>query len=453
MDRQTELLDDDPRVWRTRNVWAFSLSSLFSDWGHEMFTALLPGFLMGLGAPVIALGLTEGVSNFAQAWAALWGGRLNDRREGRHSALIIGYVLTGLKALAAWVFWWPWLILIRTVAWVGRGARGPIRDAYIAEEVPHQHLGKAYGLRESFDTAGALLGPLTAAILVAFVHARTLIALTAIPAGITVLMILRVKKLPPRQPVRDSRTAEPIEWPVQFRRYRVAVLLFASGYLAPTFFILRVWRSGITLGPVSSHTLALLLYTLHNAVYAAAAYPVGRLADRIPGRTIVLAGYAVWTAAVLGFALNPDSLSVWVGLFAATGLATAIIEVGQKMVTVGVAPEPARGRGLGQIAAVTGVGQLVASVVMGGAMEHYERARGVRRRGGVHLRRTYADGPRPGFRASRAVVISFAGGTPLIVWPSLQPVEPTLIYAGMKGHVCAGCLVPFFALHGVMRVR
>ena len=367
MGDRRELPTGSRRDWRTRNVWAFSLSSLFSDWGHEMFTALLPGFLTGLGAPIIALGLTEGISNFAQAWSALWGGRVNDRRDGRHAALIVGYVLTGFKALAAVVFWWPWVVFIRTVAWIGRGARGPIRDAYIAEEVPRQHWGKAYGLRESFDTAGALLGPLTAAILVAFVHPRTLIALTAIPAAITVILILRVKRLPPRQVVPNDRVGEPAtDWPVRFRRYRVAVLLFASGYLAPTFFILRVWRSGITVGPVSAHTLALLLYTLHNAVYAVAAYPVGRMADRTPGRRLLLVGYAVWAAAVIGFGLNHHVLGVWIILFAATGFATAIIEVGQKIVTVGVAPEAARGRGLGQIAAVTGVGQLVASVVMGG---------------------------------------------------------------------------------------
>jgi MFS family permease len=366
MGRYAQLHDESPRVWRTRNVWAFSLSSLFSDWGHEMFTALLPGFLVGLGAPVFALGLIEGVSNFAQAWSALWGGHINDQPDGRHTVLIVGYILTGVKALAALAFWWPWVVVIRTAAWIGRGARGPIRDAYIAEEVPRQHLGKAYGLRESFDTAGALLGPLTAAILVAFIHTRILVALTAIPAAVTVLMILRVKKLSPPQPVRHHDAVEPaVGWPVRFLRYRVAVLLFASGYLAPTFFILRVWQSGIDVGPINSHTLALLLYTLHNAVYAAAAYPVGRLADRAPGRSLLLVGYAVWSLAILGFALNPAVVAVWIVLFGATGLATAIIEVAQKIVTVGVAPEAARGRGLGQIAAVTGMGQLVASVIMG----------------------------------------------------------------------------------------
>ncbi len=367
MRSRDDLLNpQSPRVWRTRNVWAFSLASLFSDWGHEMVTSLLPGFLTAIGAPAIALGLTEGISNFAQAWAALWGGRENDRTAARHQILLVGYLLTGLKALVALVGWWPWVVLLRTVGWLGRGARGPVRDAYIAEEVPPEHVGKAYGLREAFDTAGALLGPLTAAILVTFIRPRTLIALTAIPAIITVVVITRVKKLPRRyaRPAGPETTA-PVHWSKQFVRYRAATGIFMVGYLAPTFFILRVWQGHGGWGPFSAHTTALLLYTLHNAVYAASAYPVGRLVDRSSGRTILIVGYALWAAAIGGFALNPGNMGLWAALFAATGLATGIIEVGQKMVTVRVAPETARGQGLGQIAAIRGGGQLVASVVMG----------------------------------------------------------------------------------------
>jgi MFS family permease len=261
---------DNQKVWRTRNVWAFSLASLFSDWGHEMVTSLMPGFLIAIGAPVIALGVTEGVSNFAQALAAIWGGRVSDQKTHRHSLLIFGYILTGVKALMAWVSWWPWVVVLRTVAWTGRGARGPIRDAYIAEEVPAEHVGKAYGLREAFDTAGAVLGPLCAALLVAHVSPRTLIAWTAVPAFITILVILRVRKLP----VPAVEAARPdqfvkVTWPRSFVQYRTATWIFTTGYLAPTFFILLVWQSHATLGPLSSETLALLLYTLHYFVYAA----------------------------------------------------------------------------------------------------------------------------------------------------------------------------------------
>lgn len=361
--------DREPsRLWRTRNVWTFSLASLFSDWGHEMVTALLPGFFTLLGAPVIALGLTEGISNVAQAWAGLWGGQENDRQVRRHSIIIAGYILTGVKALIAVVTWWPWVVFLRTVGWLGRGARGPIRDAYIAEEVPPEHVGKAYGLREAFDTAGAVLGPLTAALLITFWSARTLIAFSAIPAVLTVVVILKLQKMPgPTTTVTSTRESSrgPGSWPLSFKKYRIATGVFTAGYLAPTFFILRVWNSGVSLGPLSAHMIALFLYTLHNMAYAASAYPVGRLADRTPSQALLVTGYSLWAAAVIGFVFDHSSIVGWVVLFLATGLATGMIEVGQKMVTVRLVESSMRGRGLGQIAAVRGMGQLAAGVIMG----------------------------------------------------------------------------------------
>lgn len=358
---------DPSSVWRTRNVWTFSLASLFSDWGHELVTALLPGFFTLLGAPVIALGLTEGISNLAQAWAGLWGGQENDRQVRRHAIIIAGYILTGVKALIAVVTWWPWVVLLRTVGWLGRGARGPIRDAYIADEVSPEHVGKAYGLREAFDTAGAVLGPLTAAFLITFWTPRTLIAFSAIPAVLTVVVILKLQKMPglAMAATRPESSRVPIPWSLSFKKYRIATAVFTAGYLAPTFFILRVWNSGVILGSLSAHMIALFLYTLHNIAYAASAYPVGRLADRTASHALLVTGYSLWAAAVIGFVFDQSSIVGWVVLFVATGLATGIIEVGQKMVTVRLVETSVRGRGLGQIAAVRGMGQLAAGVIMG----------------------------------------------------------------------------------------
>lgn len=359
--------DQPPRsLWRTRNVWVFSLASLFSDWGHEMVTSLMPGFLIALGAPAVALGLTEGISNLAQAWAALWGGKINDRKTYRHRFLLVGYVLTGLKALMAVVYWWPWVVILRTVGWSGRGVRGPIRDSYIAEEVPAEHVGKAYGLREMFDTTGAVLGPLGAALLVTFVTPRTLIAWTAIPAAMTIFVIVRVRKVSPSPISSPSTKVSPsVTWGRPFVRYRTASLIFTMGYVAPTFFILRVWQSHVTIGPVSAETLALLLYAWHNVVYAASSYPVGWLSDRLTGRPLLVLGYGCWALVVFGFFVGLSGMIWWAILFALAGLATGLIEVAQKLATVRITTATTRGQGLGQIAAIRGVGQLVAGLVMG----------------------------------------------------------------------------------------
>ncbi|MHB1611662.1 MAG: MFS transporter, partial [Sulfobacillus sp.] len=355
--------------WKTPNVWGFSLASLFSDLGHEMVTALLPGFLLSIGAPPIALGLIEGVSNWAQSLASIWGGLQADRNPHRNRIVFWGYVLTGIKALIATVTFWPWLILLRTVAWLGRGARGPIRNTFIAEEVSPQDRGKAFGFREMFDTLGAVAGPLLATFLLTYTSYRTLIAWSVVPAIITVLVIAKwvhdPSPIPPSTADRTG-TVDHMPWPPAFRRLRWAVLAFSAGYLAPTFFILRVITShppyALGLRPA---VLALALYTVHNIAYALGSYPAGVWSDRRNGKTVLTAGSVLWTLVLIGFLLTHNNILMWTVLFIGSGLATALIETGQKTWAVHIIPSPVRGKGLGQIAGLGGIGQLAASGAAG----------------------------------------------------------------------------------------
>ncbi|HBQ94854.1 MAG TPA: hypothetical protein DD856_07270, partial [Sulfobacillus sp.] len=99
-------------TWRSRNVWGFSLASLFSDMGHELVTTVLPAFLLTIGAPVFALAVIEGVSNFSQSLASLWGGKWADNRKSRERIVVAGYVMTGIKAVIALVTYWPWIVVL-----------------------------------------------------------------------------------------------------------------------------------------------------------------------------------------------------------------------------------------------------------------------------------------------------------------------------------------------------
>src|SRR5271170_7604103 len=85
-----------PQRWLTRGVLGIGLASLFSDWGHEAATAVLPGFLLSLGAPAVALGLIEGVSDGLSSFAKLAGGWIADRPALRKPTGIAGYLTTAL---------------------------------------------------------------------------------------------------------------------------------------------------------------------------------------------------------------------------------------------------------------------------------------------------------------------------------------------------------------------
>src|ERR1700756_1809577 len=146
--------------WLTRGVLGIGLASLFSDWGHEAATAILPAFLAGLGAPAYALGIIDGFSDGLSSFAKLAGGWITDLPALRKPVGIIGYLATGLATFAyAFAHTWPAILLIRALGWIGRGGRGPSRDALLADAVAPGTEGRAFGFEGALDTIGAGPGP------------------------------------------------------------------------------------------------------------------------------------------------------------------------------------------------------------------------------------------------------------------------------------------------------
>lgn len=353
-------------TWRTRNVMGASFASLFSDFGHEMITALLPAFLVVLGAPAIALGTIEAVSNAAQSGAEVWAGREADRVSDRARLINIGYAATAFKAAIALVPSWGWIVPIRTVAWLGRGIRGPLRDALIADDVPREAWGKAYGFREALDTAGAFLGPLTVALLVSRVSVRSLIGLSLIPALIaSAIVLLTIREVPHRLARGPLELRRPTAFTASYRRFLAVATIFSIGYLAPTFFVLRAIGLLAPGHGAAATGLAIGLYTLHNALYAAVAFPAGLLADRVSPRHLLRIGYGVWVVALLMFAAGPTSVLVLAVPFVLSGTATAIVEPVQTTFAAQLLSPDSRGSGLGLISGFTGLGQLVSGLAVG----------------------------------------------------------------------------------------
>src|ERR1700677_3434010 len=147
----------------TRGVLGIGLASLFSDWGHEAATSILPTLLASLGAPAFALGVIEGVSDGLSSFAKLAGGWIADRPRWRKPTGILGYLATGLSTFAyAFAQSWPAILVMRALGWLGRGGRGPSRDTLLSDAVAPEQQGRAFGFERAMDTLGAGLGPLCA---------------------------------------------------------------------------------------------------------------------------------------------------------------------------------------------------------------------------------------------------------------------------------------------------
>lgn len=372
----------DRSSWLNRNVVAMSATSLFSDASHEATTAVLPGFLAVLGLPPVALGVIEGASDALSSFVKLGSGWLGDRTGNRWGLGVAGYAMTGLMPLLfAIAGAWPMVLGAKLLGWLGKGIRGPVRDAMLAASVEPSARGRAFGFHRAGDTIGAVIGPvLGVAVLASFatsaaepVAAFRAVFLLALIPGILAAVTFAVF-------VRDPSTGGTAvggflgalgRLPTAFRRYLVGVGLFGIGDFAPSLLILA---ATVLLTPsqgiVAAGATAGLLYVLRNGVYALASYPVGALSDRTGRPVLLLAmgyllGAAVAAGTALAFAASIDQPLYLAVLFLGSGLLAALQDTLEAVSTAELAGETARATSFGVLGTVNGVGDLVASAGVG----------------------------------------------------------------------------------------
>ena len=349
-----------PKRWLTRGVLGIGLASLFSDWGHEAATAILPGFLASLGAPAFALGVIEGVSDGLSSFAKLAGGWIADRPKWRKPTGILGYLATGLSTFAyAFAQSWPAILVMRALGWTGRGSRGPSRDTLLADAVAPEEQGRAFGFERAMDTAGAVLGPLCATALIGLVGARGVLKWTLVP-GLAAAVAFAF--LVPAAKRADGHHAPSFasslgQMPKIYWRFLAGVFAHGIGDFAPTLLILRASQILTPqFGAGRAATFAVALYTFHNLVNAAAAYPAGALGDRIGKRGLLAAGYLVGAVTYAGFIFVTPTIAALVILFGLEGVHGAMQQSLEKSMAAELLPARVRGSGFGVLATVNGIG-------------------------------------------------------------------------------------------------
>jgi MFS family permease len=370
-------MNPSPRRWFNRNVLAIGLLSLFADLGHELTTALLPLFLLSFGWGD-ALGTIEGVADASSSLVKLWMSHYSDRVGRRKPIMAVGYFVTAMMGTFAFVTAWWQMLAIRAIAWMGRGARGPVRDALLSESVPPEAHGRAFGFEGAMDTVGAILGPAVALSLVGVIELRHIFLLAFIPGAITVVLALFVVKEVPRKPQPQLRLRTSLrELPPAFWRYVAAVGVFGLGNFAHTLLILHATQLlAPQLGEAGAGRVAIGLFILHNVIYAAASYPAGALGDRSDKVRLLALGYAMFGLMCLGFMAAGPNLLVLGVLFVLAGLYVAIVDALQRAIAADLLPAERRATGYGVLGTVNSVGDLASSVVVGLLWQHVSHPAG-----------------------------------------------------------------------------
>jgi MFS family permease len=361
----------DREGWLTRGVAGIGGASLLSDLGHEVPTSLLPSFLSStLGAPAAALGLIEGIADGCAGIARFGGGALADDPDRRRRAALGGYTATAVFSSLIGITTAAWQVgALRAAAWSSRGLRVPARNALLADVVPPEAYGRAYGFERAMDNLGAIGGPLLAIGLVAAVGVRSAMLVSVIPgllAAVAILYAIRTTRRPSEQDRQPLRIRVRPVMRGRLGRLLVGVSAFEVGNVAATLLILRATE---LLTPTHGHDtavkLGLGLYTAYNLAATLASIPAGQLGDRRGNLPVLLLGVVCFGGAYVGFALNGASVALLAISFVLAGVAIGFVETAEHAAVAGLAPPDIRGSAFGLLAAIQSLGNFAASAGAG----------------------------------------------------------------------------------------
>ena len=346
-------------------IWALGFVSLLMDVSSELIHSLLPVFMFtALGASALTIGLIEGAAEATALIVKVFSGVLSDAWGRRKPLAVLGYGLGALsKPLFAIAQSSGMVLTARLIDRIGKGIRGAPRDALVADIAPPAIRGAAFGLRQSLDTVGAFMGPVLAIMLMlAWANDfRAVFAVAIIPAVLSVGLLFFGVKEPA---VHRTAARPPLHWsaltalgPSCWQVIGIGAI-FSLARFSEAFLVLRAQQGGLSM------TFTPLVLIVINAVYALAAYPFGKLSDRISHRGLLMAGLMVLIAADAALALGDAPAWLWTGV-ALWGLHMGMTQGLLAAMIADTAPDHLRGTAYGFFNLSSGVALLAASVLAG----------------------------------------------------------------------------------------
>jgi len=362
--------EKQPPRWLNRTVLGIGLASLLSDWSHEIATTVLPAFLASMGAAAAWLGVIEGVADGLSSFAKMASGFYTDKLQRRKPIAVVGYLVTALGTASFGLATAAWHILIfRSLAWLGRGVRTPVRKALLAAAVTRETYGRAFGFERMMDTIGAIVGPATAFVLLAALqhNYRHVFLLTLIPGVCAAGLIAFFVREKERKPVAHVSFGQRLRLlPRPYRKFLVAVGIFGAGDFAPSLLILLATQKlAPELGAAKAASVAVGFYVLRNIFYAGFAYLAGWLADRFKKQIVLASGYALAAVMALLIVAAPMTIGLLGVIFVLSGMYVAIEETLEDSFCAELVGEEQHGMAFGVLATVNGVGDFLSSIIVG----------------------------------------------------------------------------------------
>ncbi len=376
-----EKLDESqPGLWRRyarlpRNVFAISFVSLLNDASSESIYPFLPLFLaLTLGATPAAIGLIEGAAESVSSLLKLFAGYFSDRRGRRKGLVVFGYGLANfVRPLLAFATSWYQVLAIRLTDRVGKGLRSAPRDAMIADAVPLEARGIAFGFHRAMDHAGAVVGPLLGYLLLLLIadnrNAPTagdfnkIFLVASIPALAAVLVAAFLVRENKREPPADGVNLQSPRFTLRgfdgnFKSFLIVVALFTLSNSSDVFLLLRAQTAGVSVA-----TIPLLWAALHVSKVLSSLVG-GDLSDRLGRKRLIASGWILYATVYAGFAFVSSVGVAW-ALFLVYGIYFGLAEGAEKALVADLVRPEQRGMAYGLYNLAFGITVFPASLLMG----------------------------------------------------------------------------------------
>jgi len=341
-----------------RNIFIVAFVALFSGFGQDMITPVLPAFLALAGLGGAAIGLIDGLLQGTTSVFRFLSGFASDRLKNRKWFVLSGYALSSVsRPLLALASSFAPVAALRAIDGVGKGSKDAPRDALVADSAEAGRSGRAFGFQRMIDTAGSVLGPLVAAgLLFAFMPSfgtyRLIFALAAIPGAIALILIIFGIREPKRVAAAPIAQSKGLNW--KFWLFTIGMTVAMLTKINDSLFLLRSQQVGVPSGWVP------VLFAGFTLIYAVVSYPIGIWSDRLGKLPMIAGGWLLLSAIEFGFAHDPG-LPAALALFASYGLFYALTEGSGRAFIADAVEGSSRGTAFGIYYTLTGL-----AVIAGG---------------------------------------------------------------------------------------
>jgi hypothetical protein len=349
------------RATALRFVLMIGVVSFFADFTYEGSRSITGPFLATLGATGAAVGVIAGLGELLGYGLRFFSGRVSERTRQFWPLTLFGYFvqMAAVPALALAATWQVAAVLI-VLERVGKAIRNPPRDVMLSHAGQEMGIGWAFGLHEALDQAGALVGPLALALVLAYRRAyRVAFAALLIPAAVTALLIVVTKFLYPRP--EDLESHKPAVHPAQLYRsfwiYLGGAALVAAGFADYQLIAFHLQKHGVVAAiwiPV--------FYSVAMATSGAGSLLFGRLFDRFGVTVLIPLTFLSIASAPLVFLGGFNAALAGAALW---GLGMGVHESIIPAAVAKMVPPERRPSAYGTFAAVYGIAWFVGSAVIG----------------------------------------------------------------------------------------